>query len=397
MKKFPVKNLRPGVSFTKPVFMDPDNMLAGANEVLTENDILRLRKWNIEDVLSLGEMSYNPDAVGAAVMHEAEKNDIDQIKKELKKALSNRPAFYSLVTSAENAVKTTYERLDKEQPVTISEIRTLAEKILQFVLDYPHCLIFTIPLLEAPTIYRHVVISSFYAGKLGYALDLSKPKLVDLLFSILLMDVGMMKIPSYIFSKAEQLSDAEKNVIHLHPVQGYQILTQTAKIKNTLASVALEHHEHFDGTGYPRKSKGAEMSEGAKIAAIVDSYTAIIETKPYRKSRLPYEAMKELLTLGIYRYDPVFMKSFLDMLAIYPVGSIVELSDGTHGMIVSPVKGKPMRPILVVLKNALGTRPLKPEFIHLLYKTDKYISRAKTPEETGISMTAEFDFLQEKI
>lgn len=397
MKKFPVKNLRPGVSFTKPVFMDPDNMLAGANEVLTENDILRLKKWNIEDVLSHGEMSFNPDALVPAAMNEAEKNEIEQIRKDLKKALSNRAAFTSLVTSAESAVKNTYERLDKEQAVGVSDIRTHAEKILQMVLDFPQILIFTIPLLESPNIYRHVVISAFYAGRLGYSLDLSKPKLVDLLFSILLMDVGMMKIPSYIFTKTEPLSEAEKNVIHLHPVQGYQILTQIGKVKNTLASISLEHHEHFDGTGYPRKIKGAEMSEGSKVASIVDSYTAIIETKPYRKSRLPYEAMKELLTLGIYRYDPVYMKAFLDMLAIYPLGSIVELSDGTHGMVAWPVKGKPMRPVLLVLKNAQGARPPKPEFIHLLYKTDKYISRAKTPEETGVSMTKEFEFLLEKI
>jgi hypothetical protein len=78
------------------------------------------------------------------------------------------------------------------------------------------------------------------------------------------MDVGMLKVPQPILDKAEKLNETELQIIHAHPVHGYQMLTQIAKIKNTIASVALQHQEHFDGSGYPRKIKGAPRCQNTR-------------------------------------------------------------------------------------------------------------------------------------
>lgn len=397
MTRYQVKLLRPGVSFTKPVYIDPTNMLAAANVIVTQSDLDRLTKWKIEEVLSAGEPVYQSKKDEAAFMDGQLKLDLENLKKDLKNLIRAKPAFNALTNSTETAVKNFYERLNSNNNPNSNDVRSKAEELTNLVTDNPLVVVYIPEYIADTNIYKHVVACAVYAVRLGVALDFSRPKVVELVFAILLMDVGMLKVPAPILDKAEKLNETELQIIHAHPVHGYQMLTQTAKIKNTIASVALQHQEHFDGSGYPRKIKGAEMSEYTRVATIIDSFTAIISKKPYRKHRLPYDAMKELLTLGIYRYDPVYLKTFLDSHAIYPLGSIVELSDGTTGMVVFAVKGKPMRPVVWVLRDAKNQRPAKAEFAHLLYAGDKFISKAKYPEDSGINLDLEYEQLMKQL
>ncbi len=397
MTRFQVKLLRPGVSFTKPVYIDPTNMLAAANVIVTQSDLDRLNKWKIEEVLSAGEPVYASKKDEAEFMDGQQKLDIENLKKDLKNLIKLKPSFNNLAASTEVVLKNFYERINSNNNPQSNDVRSKAEEITNLVTDNPLIVIFVAEYIVDPNIYKHVIGCAMYAARLGLALDFSRPKIVELLFAILLMDVGMLKVPETILGKAEKLNETELQIIHAHPVHGYQMLTQIAKIKNTIASVALQHQEHYDGSGYPRKIKGAEMSEYTRVASIIDSFSAIISRKPYRKNRLPYDAMKELLTLGIYRYDPVYLKTFLDSHAIYPLGSIVELSDGSTGMVVYAVKGKPMRPVVWILRDAKNNRPTKVEFAHLLYASDKFISKAKYPEDADLNLDMEYEQLMKQL
>jgi HD-GYP domain-containing protein (c-di-GMP phosphodiesterase class II) len=391
MTRYQVKLLRPGVSFTKPVFIDPTNMLAAANVIVTQSDLDRLNKWKIEEVLSDGEPLYASKKDEVAFMDGQQKLDIENIKKDLKAVIRVKPSFNNLTSATEVVLKNFYERINTNNNPQSNDVRSKAEEIANLVMDNPLVILFVAEYIVDTNIYKHVIACSMYAARLGVALDFSRPKVVEVIFAILLMDVGMLKVPQTIMDKAEKLNETELQIIHAHPVHGYQMLTQIAKIKNTIASVALQHQEHFDGSGYPRKIKGAEMAEYTRVASIIDSFVAIISKKPYRRNRLPYDAMKELLTLGIYRYDPVYLKAFLDSHAIYPLGSIVELSDGTVGMVVYAVKGKPMRPVVWVMRDAKNQRPAKLDFANLLYASDKFIAKAKYPEESDLNLDLEYE------
>ena len=133
------------------------------------------------------------------------------------------------------------------------------------------------------------------------------------------------------------------------------------------------------------------MPENSRIAGIADSFAALLENKSYREAKLPYEAMKELLTLGIYKYDPVYLKAFLGSLAIYPIGSLVKLSDKSVAIVIDTVKEKPMRPVLLIIRDAEGSIIQDPIFLHLLYKADKYISSAISPKISGINIDDELE------
>lgn len=399
MKKIVVNNLKPGVAYSKPLYLDEENVFLKANEKVTQSDIDRLSKWNISYLLTDGEVvknapktSFSDENFLDGSSGEQEKSS-KEIISNLKATHKNKNAFHSFILEAENQLNEAYNEIYEEKPYQISLIRNLAERLTDQLNNCPYCFMPICFPNESSSIVRHVIIASLYGAMLANAIGYSKPRISELVMGMLLMDIGMKEIPEGIIFKKEALTDSDKIKLQRHPLTGYRLLTQVAKVKNSIAIIALEHQEHYDGTGYPRSIKADKMSEYSKIASIADSYAAIIEKKPYKKAKLPYEAMKELLSLGIYRYDPKFLKAFLGALSIYPIGSIVELSDASVGIIVGSVKEKPMRPVILTMRDESKNRTSKPRLIHLLHQSDKYILKAYSAEDLGIMLETEFSAL----
>lgn len=388
MKNYPTSSLRPGMAFSKAVYIDKENVLLKPNEVLSDADIERLKKWKIEEVFSDGELVTQPKTKKEGISA-AEETEIAQLEKELKSLVKGKGELEEYLTNGEELLKDAYEHLANETAVQLSPIRNLAENLVTLIEKYPSLVVFASEYNKNLNIYRHALMTALYGVLIAEGLSYSTPKTIETVFSILLMDVGMKKIPPEILIREGSLSESDRKQLQTHPLVGYKLLTQVAKIKNQIAIVALEHQEHFDGSGYPRKIRGENMSDASRIASIADSYCAILENKNYRKSRTPYEAMKELVSLGIYRYDPQYLKAFLNRLSIYPIGSLVTLSDDTLGVVVAPSENKPMRPVILILRNKENRKPLDNQYVSLLHHTDKYIVSSVSPEKVGINFAAE--------
>jgi len=392
MKTLEVITLNPGDAFSKPVYIDPSNILVEENVPVSQSDIDRLKKWNIKKVQTSGTLVASVNEK-EEYESQAEENDIKEIRKKLRDSILRKSEIKFLMIEGEKLIKDCYLNISENKPFQISTIRTYAEKICVVLDEAPYAFLYAYSSFNLASIEGHSVSSAIYGALIAKATGYSKPKQIELVFSILLMDIGMVRVPVMIRQKAEKLTDQEASQVQAHTVLGYQLLTRVAKVKNSIALVALQHHENFDGSGYPRKIKGSEMSQNAKIATVADAFAALLEIKTYRDSKLPYVAMKELLTLGIYRYDPNLLKALLNTLSIYPVSSIVKMSDDSIAMVAGSSVGKPMRPLVLMLREADGTTPEEPKFTHLLYKTDKFIATALNPKEEGIQLEAELDKL----
>jgi HD-GYP domain-containing protein (c-di-GMP phosphodiesterase class II) len=396
MKKIDVSTLKPGIAFDKPVFIDKQNKLVEAFEALKESDIERLTKWNIKEVETDGNETAPKIKIREPEPEGEEKADIDKAISELKKAANARDEINDLVNNGIKLLTEAYEVLANEKPYQISNLRNLSEEIVNFSTDNPLGFIDLYYQQHNPSLYSHLMFSAVYGANLANALSYSIPKAIELVFSILLMDVGMVLLPASIRLKEGKLNESEKTQLQAHTLKGYQILTQFAKVKNSVALVALQHQEHYDGSGYPQRTRGEQISEYARLAAIVDSYSALLEDKGYRRKKLPYEAMKELLAFGVYRYDPNFMKKFLYKFSVYPVGSLVELSDKSFGMVVRSGHDKPMRPLIYIYRDNNGDSPDKLRFIHLLHRQNIYIVNPVLPENADFYFDAEMDNLLKK-
>ncbi|MFB6355862.1 MAG: HD-GYP domain-containing protein, partial [bacterium] len=151
----------------------------------------------------------------------------------------------------------------------------------------------------------------------------------------ILHDIGNWKIPLETLEKPSGLSSVEWEAIEQHPQMGYDILEEIEEIPELARIPALEHHERYDGSGYPEGLQSTKIHLFGRIAAICDVYTALTSERPYRIELTPSRAITIMKSMQkeSFAFDPELMELFLDIIPPFPIGQEVILSDGTRGVV----------------------------------------------------------------
>ena len=187
---------------------------------------------------------------------------------------------------------------------------------------------------------------------IGTVMGYPNAKLMELALGALLHDVGKMMIPQEILNKPGKLDSEEMEVIRLHPEKGFEFLRQKHPTLSLLAMhVAFQHHEKYDGSGYPRGLQKKDIHEYARIVAIADVYDALVSDRPYRVGMLPHEAYEILMALVDAHLDGEILILFLRNLAVYPVGCVVQLNTGDFGVVIDVRSGLQWRPVLRLIAD----------------------------------------------
>ncbi|HKL98827.1 MAG TPA: HD-GYP domain-containing protein [Mobilitalea sp.] len=194
--------------------------------------------------------------------------------------------------------------------------------------------------------YSHCVNVGILAVSIGVKYNFTKDELFKLGVSGVLHDIGKQSIPLEILDKPASLSEAEYEVIKGHPVNGYNMLKDILEFSSLTKAGVLQHHERCDGSGYPRGLKDKDINIFAKIIAIADTYDAMTSNRSYRAAYSPVEAYEYLLGDGGNRFDLNIVRLFMQCFAVYPVGTCVELSDGTNAIVIQNYSDNPLRPLL---------------------------------------------------
>lgn len=164
-------------------------------------------------------------------------------------------------------------------------------------------------------------------------------ELVDLYCGALLHDVGKIGVPDAVLHKAGPLTVDEQAVMHKHPEIGYRIIGHIGYFSKA-AEIIRSHHEHFDGSGYPRGLREDEIPHGARVFAIADALDALTVKRPYREALSFEEALEEIIKTSGKIYDPGVVQAALkaaEELKEY-VGRIV-FSGTDHGQGAGPEGG----------------------------------------------------------
>ncbi len=390
MKKIPVENLKQGMAFTKAVYTDTNNVLVGANIPVKEDDIKKLMRWGVSYVETAGEPLPSDGTASTAASLGGEKQG-ETIIEEYNRLLKKRGKLIEIHNHASRTVSDIYEAIKKDRGFETKELQKTALDIINIMNDNYNAFIFLYGLDEGKDpMVTHAVDVTFYSLIIGMALKYSPERLKKLALGALMTNAGMMKVPIYILHKQSDLSDQEYNQVKTHPLLGYKALMNLGDFDEEVASVSLQHHEQYDGKGYPRGLKGNEIGEFARIVSIADSYEAQITTRSYREKIDFYHAMKNLLSSGVNRFDPVLLRLFLSMLSVYPIGSLVRLNDNSVGVVIGSVPEKPLRPILKIIFDSEGKRTEEVNIVNLLSDTSLYITKALDEKELGINL---FDVL----
>ena len=221
---------------------------------------------------------------------------------------------------------------------------------------------------------------------IGEALGLGKDDLFELGMGCMLHDVGKINIPIEILNKNGKLTDQEFAQMKSHPMKGFEILQRSKNISERAKRVALEHHEKFDGSGYPNRIRGNSISLFGRICAVADVYDALTTDRPYRVAMQPYDAMKILIAGIDKHFDPNILNTFIRKFSIYPAGSLVKLNDGSVALVLRNNPQAVIRPVLKLITNSKG-RHLK-ERIEIDLLTNKTLFITGPAERSTLNVTA---------
>ena len=198
--------------------------------------------------------------------------------------------------------------------------------------------------------FKHSVDVAAGSIILAKYLGLGADNIRDIGTAGVLHDIGKIMIPNEILNKNGKLTDKEFAVIKNHPVYGYQMLSKNQSIAEPIRRAVLYHHEKFCGGGYPSGLKGNEIPLYARVLSVIDVFDALVTERPYHKAYSVADTLEIMYTMYA-QFDAEVFQAFLKSLIVYPIGSVITLSNGVQAQVIKTNKGYPLRPVVKDIKT----------------------------------------------
>ncbi len=196
---------------------------------------------------------------------------------------------------------------------------------------------------------QHSINCSILSVAFGRFIGLPKDELVKLAVCALMHDVGKLQVPTEILNNPGSLSEQEKKLMQMHPLNSRNLLMSAGKFFSPAVDVSYTHHERLDGSGYPRGLIATQISPFSRIIAIIDSYDAMITRQVFRDEFTPFETLKYLNSNKVTKFDDQLVKLFIKMIGVFPIGSIVELTSGQIGIVITSNREDNLRPKILLM------------------------------------------------
>lgn len=365
MKEIASESLTENICYSGPVYIEEKFIIAAPELPITADLIQRLKKWDIKSVYTDGEPC-QPSSINNEAGSDAEQIKISgSVAYEEKDKNSMR--FF---VSACEYWKKIYSRFKNSGEIRRNEIIDELKNFYYFIRDNKEAVLNFYKLRSNSVNYlaAQSVKTTILVIVLADFLKIPFYKILELAQAAFLHKIGMAKLPENITDKAEKLSPEEWKAIKVFPIFGFKIL-QAAKFSNPVCLAVLEQQERNDGSGYPRQLRSEKISAYGKILAAASSYCASTGTAAYRKTKNGHAAIMDILNDMATKYDDKIIRALIVILSIYPIGSMVRLSNNSVAVIVKAT-GNPRTPVIKVITDETGKK-LKEQIIIDLSKNSK--------------------------
>ena len=198
--------------------------------------------------------------------------------------------------------------------------------------------------------FKHSVDVATISMVLAKQQGLSRKDIYEIGVSGLLHDVGKTKIPNEILNKPGRLDDEEFAIMKQHSVYGYHMIKDRPEFNNGICLGVLQHHEKINGKGYPLGFDANKICPYAKILTVADIYDALVTERPYKSAFTQKDAIEMIMSMTD-ELDLNAMKSFLESMILYPVDSLVTLSNGELARVVKNNPNYILRPTVVSVES----------------------------------------------
>jgi HD-GYP domain-containing protein (c-di-GMP phosphodiesterase class II) len=255
------------------------------------------------------------------------------------------------VESVNNIKKVFLEAESNLQKVKTENVKKQVDVIVDELLDNKHMMINMIDLkcFDNYT-YSHSVNVAVLSLVIGIALGLDRKTLSRLGLGAILHDIGKVFINKDILNKPDILTDDEFKEMKKHSQLGYIYAKEKFKLPNTSYMGIIDHHEKYNGSGYPNAKTGKGISMFGRIITVADIYDALSSERPYRKAMSPSESMEYILGNSGSIFDPQLIEVFISKVAPYPIGTTVRLSNGYTAIVLENYPQYSLRPRIRVIK-----------------------------------------------
>lgn len=251
--------------------------------------------------------------------------------------------------------------------------------------------------------FVHSLDVCIFCLSMGRHLSLSREEMLELGIGALLHDVGKMRIPSQILKKPASLTANEWIEMRKHPIYSREVMEQCKEITENSKQMALQHHERYNGSGYPFGLKGDAIGMFGQLAAIVDFYDAITSDRPYQKAIQPHDGIRQIYERSQVEFNRLLVERFIQCIGIYPFGTLVLLDSEEMGIVCGVNSETLIRPkVLVTHQNSKLPYP-DPFLCNLMEKSEhsqwykRSIVMPLDPHKWNIDIESYFPEIRKKL
>ncbi len=233
---------------------------------------------------------------------------------------------------------------------------------------------------EAGDPAHRMVYTAVLCMRLGLEMGYDERRSLAVGLCALTHDLGMSKLPSEMMEKPK-LDAKEIELLRQHPLESQRIVEAFGPAFAWIGKIVVQVHERRDGSGYPQGLRGDQIHEIARIIGLVDTYLGMAQPRADRPALVTYNALKEIIDLRRSRFDSRLIKVLINVVSIFPLGSLVKLNNGEIGRVIGTSRLHPTRPQVEVLLGPRGKVQEPPRHVNLedepmLYIVDPAIGEA---------------------
>lgn len=362
LKHIALDDVRQGM-FLADVFDARGHLLLSANQpVQSDAQIQKLRQRGVTSVyinISKGRDTDSEQSVGA---------DTNLPSPEQHARIMREQAYYDELPRArhahQHAATTTRELLKAVRlgkAFSTGEVHRSSEGVVQSVMRNPDALVSLVQIKGYDEYtFTHSVNVGILLTSLAHEMGYTQEQLMAISMGGILHDIGKMRVPEVILNKPGKLTEQEFALMQRHPEYGLGLVEDKKNIAELSRAVIIQHHERFNGRGYPNRLTAQQIEEVGLMSAVADVYDALTSDRVYKQAWTPQRALALIFQGCDEDYSRMVVERFTRHLGVYPVGSFVRLSSGEMGVVTKVDRGNLLNPTLLLLFDAQGKRLAKP-------------------------------------
>lgn len=330
MRLVEFRDLMTGMEIADDFYDVNGNILAKKGAVITENYIESLSHFEIPYLYILD--AHSEDIQVNCSITSKMRNEATQ----------NLKALYEEVQASNT------QGYHKALQACLESVDRLTEDIISENIDLYD--VFDIKMIENYR-YQQPINVTVIALIIGKSLQLSSLEMYRLACGAFFHDIGNALIPESILSKDGKLTEAELALVRTHAEEGYRFAKDEFNLPMRSYLAILQHHERFDGKGYPMGKKGTDISIYGRIVAIADVFDALSSRRRTRQALNPTEAFKAIIEGAGTQFDPTLVRAFIERVSPYPIGYTLKLPDGRVGVVAKNYRGRPFNPTVRIIQE----------------------------------------------